>query len=310
MNSYYATQDQYSIAYVTSYVEEETSISWLSEDTKMLVWESDSIPKNINHWDSNTYPFYEGFELEFCGLSDDPLQSGYLDPLYRRADASADTDAIFLDSVMYIWDENDLFAYGNFLNDLIDGLVKAIEGEEEKTLSIKSVKYTFDKSVAILSFIAACGGKYTPIAISIGLSAIGLISLIFDGLISSISAFKTAILINNLTVLKDNCFDAKEDHKAVAIPRYAKLVSCRCPTPFGPYHVWWKTGFFFQHTASTPNGVKYYIVEKDSIISTFRNRKYNDRLESGTFSEYSSLDDFISQTGYSYPSPEQMIPYN
>ena len=297
-----ATKDQYSITYVSSFVEKETSIDWLDEDTKMLVWESDSIPTNIDHWNGSHNLFYIGDEAEMCGYPDHVPDFGYLDPLYRRANDSVDTDAIFLDSVMFMWDRNDLYEYGLFLNNLIDSLITAIGESTNSSFKVDSWKIVLDGAVATLSLVfSVCSSTFTFYA-SIGLSLYGFVSYLVGGLPkSTVNAYEAGLLINHLTELKNNCFNAREN-QAVAIPRHAKLQKD------GAYGVYWKTGFFPQNTASTPDGVGYYIVEKDEIISSIRNPKYNFRAESGTFSEYFDFDDFVSQTGYSDPSVEQMIP--
>ena len=297
-----ATQDQYSITYVTSFVEKETSISWYGEETKMLVWESDSIPTNINHWDGNYNLFYRGDEAEMNGYQDHLPDFGYLDPLYRRENDSVDTDAVFLDSVMYMWDRDDLFAYGQFLNQLINEITQAMIDHENKPCTFKTWKIIIDGAIAVVSLCLSFGGANVPISLSVGVGLTGFVSYIC-GLFTSpqVSASETAILINNLTELKCDCFNANE-HQAVAIPRHAILQKD------GSYGVYWKTGFYPQHTASTPDGIGFYIVEKDAIISSLRNPKYNSRTESGFFTEYSNFNDFVSQTGYTNPHVEGMVP--
>lgn len=183
----------------------------------MCVWENDALPDSIyDRWDGDSQFLYS--------VKDNDKQ-GYLDPYFLE------NDQVYLDSVLYVWDEEVLFQ----IEKIAEGLAAIVlnQYDEQDQIRYEEIRVRFIKETAsygasilndVLGFIPFV--SYAATAVSLAKDAIGLATTLINGIDTSFPRLKTAgefcLFLGSLQTAAYYC---RYYGGTMALPRYAKVAS-------------------------------------------------------------------------------------
>ena len=189
----------------------------MKEHFSMCVWENDALPDSIgNRWADSSIELYS---------VEGNTKTGYLDPYFME------NNQIYLDSVIYLWDEDVLLQFSY----LLEGIrVLVLDNyDEQDQIRYDELKAEYDSATAeyaislgmdIIGSIPALGKIMSLISISV--DACMLLGHLADGFAANFPKLKTAgefcLFLGSLKTAAYYCSVA---NLVLSVPKYAKVVS-------------------------------------------------------------------------------------
>ena len=312
---YESSKKTYSFKYLIYSTPEETiRISDISNNNGVLVWTPDILPNYVNNLASDKSLLLRGCEID-QGNTDqyysyNPTE-GYLDPVFVNQNPISPFNVAvnkynYLDSVVYIWNHEDL----RLLSGFFEALDIIAQNYNEPDFW-ERVAFRFENGLddvgggivnIIIGVVKIASNEMNPIGyIQVGY---GLYQVI-KGLINMLTVRmphedKVAVerFKRHITKLKDDCHKARDNSEyAFRLPKYAFL------TNESDVRFYWNSTFM---TLEENPSDDIYCVRKTDLISSIQTFKDDVKWHgltfknSGSFEQYSDLSNFITETGYSF----------
>lgn len=199
----------------------------------MCVWENDALPDSIyDRWDGDSQFLYSVKGND---------KQGYLDPYFLE------NDQVYLDSILYVWDEEVLFQIEKIAEGLATIVLNNYDEQDQahyEELRVQFIKDTASYGVSIfndiLGFIPFV--SYAATGASLIKDAAGLATTLINGIDTSFPRLKTVgefcLFLGSLQTAAYYC---RYYGGTMSLPRYAKVTSetksGRTTYSWSPYYV-------------------------------------------------------------------------
>ena len=313
---------QYKIDFYQNYDSTDYLITDANDDVGMVIWKNDLVPDNFNCWDGNDHIFYKGEGDENLRSNSRPLSAayGYLDPLLTE-DNRAPSNKIFLDSIMYIWNRDDLECLLKNFATLRRVIQKKCKYEHIAKLEIERAEKTYKAVTSEISYVLGIvativDNKVLDIinyVVDFAFSTFWLVKAFVDFINYSVPLLEAdhANYLANLVQLENDIEYALDHNLAIRIPKYATVYrkyhrSQQQTSSYNPtfthyvenpaaqveydYDYHWITSYFYEISE-----MHSYVYNPNCAINSNQYFKAYDLVSScnsGTFHEYSNLNTF------------------
>ena len=327
-------QDEYRLCTLSEQVTEEIDSLSYRGSNKVIVWESDIIPNNVDHWNGEEV-FYQGPLTEYSGAYRTQIypEFGCGDPLYRYQYYGREYERflmnqnnVYLDSAIYMYDPIEIYFFGLMVHDFAIKVKEGLITEELLEIEIQRTSFCIDLALGIVSLVLTVvtigtGGMSAPFAITIkealGEGVADLIAdLAEEAVFNAVEAVAEGInqanhafegFANNIltdkksdTFILGNNLGKLETSCLEAAEHHKGIIVpryARVTIQSGFYTKYcWQTGFF--PTTITDFGYGFVVPFKSELSSVI-DFYGNFGPQSGKFSVYPNFSEFCDATGYS-----------
>ena len=189
---------------------------------KMVLWENDLVPDNVNRWDPHDQLMYQREVYNAKGVA--PKDTGFVDPVYTQ-------EGKYLDSVLYIWDKQIIEKIGILLEYTHNAISSMLEANEADRVYKVDTSYNpwqgFAIDIASL-FDEAGISTYLSLAQDCAEIVVFVNNLLYDNVEDMVDLTKYNYGLGGFIVgIRAACDDLTkpnaDPNEILCIPRYAHL---------------------------------------------------------------------------------------